>query len=134
MIDYTRIMMCLYAAIIKNNGKEIQNFDFATSSLKIDDIILAMKEEQDALPFNVIKKKKFDTVDPYGMDAITFILAITLLYKITGENLEEETKMSEAILVNALEQLVPFLNEKNVLELVVRGNNKRIKSIPESGP
>jgi len=88
MIDYTRIMMCLYAAIIKNNGKEIQNFDFATSSLKIDDIILAMKEEQDALPFNVIKKKKFDTVDPYGMDAITFILAITLLYKITGENLE----------------------------------------------
>ena len=88
MIDYTRIVMCLYAAIIKNNGKEIQNFDFATSSLKIDDIILAMKEEQDALPFNVIKKKKFDTVDPYGMDAITFILAITLLYKITGENLE----------------------------------------------
>lgn len=36
--------------------------------------------------------------------------------------------MSEAILVNALEQLVPFLNEKNVLELVVRGNNKRIKA------
>lgn len=88
MIDYTRIMMCLYAAIIKTNGKEIQNFDFATSSLKIEDIILAMKEEQDVLPFNVIKKKKFDTVDPYGKDAITFILAITLLYKITGENLE----------------------------------------------
>lgn len=88
MIDYSRIMMCLYAAIIKNNGKEIQNFNFATSLLKIDDIILAMKEEQDALPFNVLKKKKFDTVDPYGMDAITFILAITLLYKIIGENLE----------------------------------------------
>lgn len=88
MIDYSRIMMCLYAAIIKNNGKEIQNFNFATSSLKIDDIILAMKEEQDTLPFNVLKKKKFDTGDPYSMDAITFILAITLLYKITGENLE----------------------------------------------
>ncbi len=28
--------------------------------------------------------------------------------------------MSEAILVNALEQLVPFLNEKNVLELVLK--------------
>lgn len=88
LIDYSRIMMCLYAAIIKNDGKEIQNFDFAASSLKIDDIILAMKEEQDVLPFNVLKKKKFDTVDPYGMDTITFILAITLLYKITGENLE----------------------------------------------
>lgn len=90
MIDYSRIMMCLYAAIIKNNGKEIQNFDFATSSLKIGDIILAMKEEQDTLPFNVLKKKKFDGVEPYGMDAVTFILAITLLYKITGENLKGE--------------------------------------------
>lgn len=78
MIDYSRIMMCLYAAIIKNNGKEIQNFDFATSSLKIGDIIHAMKEEQDTLPFNVLKKKKFDGVEPYGMDAVTFILAITL--------------------------------------------------------
>ncbi len=92
MIDYTRIMMCLYAAIIKNKGKEIQNFDFATSSLKIDDIILAMKEEQDALPFNVIKKKKFNTDDPYGVDVITFILAIILLYKITGENFEGENE------------------------------------------
>ena len=37
--------------------------------------------------------------------------------------------MNEAILVNALEQLVPFLNEKNVLEIVVRGSNKRIKAL-----
>ena len=92
IIDYSRIMMCLYAAIIKNKGKEIQNFDFATSSLKIGDIILAMKEEQDTLPFNVLKKKKFDGIEPYGMDAVTFILAITLLYKITGENLEGENR------------------------------------------
>lgn len=34
--------------------------------------------------------------------------------------------MSEAILVNALEQLKPFLNDKNVLEIVVRGKHKRI--------
>lgn len=36
--------------------------------------------------------------------------------------------MNDAILVNALEQLLPFLNEKNVLELVVREKNKRIKA------
>ena len=88
LIDYSRIMMCLYGAIIKNNGKEIQNFNFATDSLNIDDIILAMKAEQDALPLNFLKKKKFDTSDPYSMDSITFVLAITLLYKIAGENLE----------------------------------------------
>lgn len=34
--------------------------------------------------------------------------------------------MSEAILVDALEQLKPFLNDKKVLEIVVRGKNKRI--------
>ncbi|MDO4492092.1 MAG: hypothetical protein Q4B85_13595 [Lachnospiraceae bacterium] len=34
--------------------------------------------------------------------------------------------MSEAILVDALEQLKPFLNDNKVLEIVVRGKNKRI--------
>ncbi len=36
--------------------------------------------------------------------------------------------MSEAILVNALEQLFPFLNEKNVLEIAVRDSKKRFKA------
>lgn len=34
--------------------------------------------------------------------------------------------MNEAILVDALEQLKPFLNDKKVLEIVVRRKNKRI--------
>lgn len=88
MIDYSRIMMCLYAAVIENGRKEILNLDYAVGSLKIDDIIASMQQEQDAFPFNIAKKKKFDTADFYSTDAITFILAITLLYKITGDNLE----------------------------------------------
>ena len=36
--------------------------------------------------------------------------------------------MSEAVVVNAIEQLRPFLNDNNVLEIVIRGKHKRINS------
>ena len=35
--------------------------------------------------------------------------------------------MSDTLIVDALEQLTPFLNDKKVLEIVVRGKNKRIQ-------
>ena len=36
--------------------------------------------------------------------------------------------MSETLIIDALEQLKPFLNDKKVLEIVVRGKNKRIQA------
>lgn len=36
--------------------------------------------------------------------------------------------MSETLFIDALEQLKPFLNDKKVLEIVVRGNNKQIQA------
>lgn len=36
--------------------------------------------------------------------------------------------MSDAIIVDALAQLAPYLNDKNVVELVVRGKNQRIRA------
>lgn len=36
--------------------------------------------------------------------------------------------MSDILSVNAIEQLKPFLNEKNILEIVVREKNKRVKA------
>ncbi len=88
MIDYTRIMMCLYAEIIANGGKEIRDLDYAVDSLKIADIIASMQKEQNVLPFNVAAIKKFDSADPYSADVVTFVLAITLLYKIVDNSLE----------------------------------------------
>lgn len=88
MVDYTRIMMCLYAAIIENKGAEIVNFNYAVSSLKIDEIVNAMLDEAESIPFNLAKKKKFDTKDPYGTDAITMIIAITMLHKIVDDSVE----------------------------------------------
>ena len=37
--------------------------------------------------------------------------------------------MSETLIIDALEQLKPFLNDKKVLEIVVRGKNKRIQAL-----
>ena len=88
LVDYSRIMMCLYTAIIEANGKEITNFDFAASSLEVDRIISTMQEEPETGPRNLTKKKKFDTKDPYGYDSITFIIAIIMLYKILDYNAE----------------------------------------------
>lgn len=36
--------------------------------------------------------------------------------------------MSDTLIVDALEQLTPFLNDKKILEIVVRGKNKRIQN------
>ncbi len=36
--------------------------------------------------------------------------------------------MSDTLIVDALEQLTPFLNDKKVLEIVMRGKNKRIQN------
>lgn len=41
--------------------------------------------------------------------------------------------MSDVILINELKQLIPYLNDKNVLEIVVRDKNKRIKTFQKVG-
>ena len=86
--DYTRIMMCLYAAIIKNNNKEIENLDYSASCIDPDAIITSMKNEQDMLL--KLKKPKFDIKELYCSDTCTFIIAIIALYAIVGEKVQGE--------------------------------------------
>ena len=86
--DYTRIMMCLYAAIIKNNNKEIDNLDYSASCIDPDAIITSMKNEQDMLL--KLKKPKFDIKELYCSDTCTFIIAIIALYAIVGEKVQGE--------------------------------------------
>lgn len=86
--DYTRIMMCLYAAIIKNNNKEIENLDYSVSCIDPDVIITSMKNEQDMLL--KLKKPKFDIKELYCSDTCTFIIAIIAIYAIVGEKVQGE--------------------------------------------
>lgn len=90
LVDYTRIMLCLYTAIIKNDFKEIGNFDFSSDCLNPLDIISAMKNEQDAVAIKIGKKQKFDIKELYCSDTCTFILTIVLAYKILNDRVQED--------------------------------------------
>lgn len=91
LIDYSRIMLCLYSEIIKNGYKEIDNLDFSADCLDPKNIIEAMKNEQKTVVANVGKKSRFDIKERYCTDTCTFIIAIILLYKILDDTVLEET-------------------------------------------
>jgi len=92
LIDYTRIMLCLYTAIIKNEFKEIGNFDFSSDCLNPIDIINAMKNEQESAAIKIGKKQRFDIKELYCSDTCTFILTIVLAYKILNDRVQEEAE------------------------------------------
>lgn len=92
LIDYTRIMLCLYTAIIKNEFKEIGNFDFSSDCLNPIDIIDAMKNEQESVAVKIGKKQRFDIKNLYCSDTCTFILTIVLAYKILNDRVQEEAE------------------------------------------
>lgn len=77
--DYSRIMLCLYSEIIKNDQvKEIENFDYSLDRLNLTQIISAMRRETLVLG----KFPKFDIKEPYGSDCCTIILVIMMVYYI----------------------------------------------------
>lgn len=86
IIDYSRIMLCLYSAIINNEHKEIDNFNYASESLNIKKIINAMKAETN----NIGKSLKFNINKPYDYDRIVFILTIILYYHIISKDIAED--------------------------------------------
>ena len=80
LVDYTRIMMCLYMSIIKNEGKEISDVNFSAKALQIDRLIASLKAEKVPLPLNLGKRDRFDLKDIYQSDSGTFVLLIVLLH------------------------------------------------------
>ena len=92
LVDYMRIMLCLYTAIIKSGFKEIGNFDFSSDCINLLDIIAAMKNEQEPVAIKIGKKQKFDIKDLYCSDTCTFMLTIVLAYKILNDRVQEESK------------------------------------------
>lgn len=88
LIDFTRITMCLYTAVISNNHKEISNFDFSAACIDPDIIIASLKDEESTIL--KIRKKRFDIRDLYCSDTCTFIVAIIILYKIVGDKIQGE--------------------------------------------
>ena len=90
LIDYTRIMMCLYSAAIKNEFKPIDNFNYAVSCLDPGAIVGSVKSGKvnAAGPYPV--RKRFVTKERYSDDVCTLIIMILTLYSIINGMVEGE--------------------------------------------
>ena len=91
LIDYFRIMMCLYTAVIRNNGKLITNFDFSSECLEPGEIIRAMMAEETAGILPNTRKKRFDTANLYDSDTCTVIIAILFLWTLMSDKIRRDT-------------------------------------------
>ena len=90
IIDYTRIMMCLYTEIINNKEKPITNFDYSAFCLIPEKLIDAIANKHGLAPAPRTTKR-FDTRDLYGSDRCTLIILIILLYSIVNGRVEGES-------------------------------------------
>lgn len=87
LIDYSRLMFCLYTEIVKNKYKEISELDYSANCLKPDSIIEWMKNEYDIQVKN-LKKNHFDIKELYSIDTCTFIISIIILHTIMSEKVQ----------------------------------------------
>lgn len=90
LLDYSRLMMCLYAAIIKSGKGTIDTLDFAVSSLEPTAIEAALLIEEEPMLFGTTHR--FDTSNPYTIDTCFFVIAVIMLHIIIGnraDNIEE---------------------------------------------
>ena len=85
IIDYSRLIFCLYMEIIKNNYSVIDNSDFSANVLKPNDVIKGMKKKKE--DFLIVKKKYFNIKELYSIDTCTFVIAVILLYTIINERI-----------------------------------------------
>ena len=84
LIDYSRIMFCLYATIVENDYKQIENFAYSIEKLDPGRMIDSLKNS------GVIKKKWYKVEEQYSTDTCFFMLAIIMLYTIINDKVEGE--------------------------------------------
>lgn len=90
VIDYSRIMMCLYIYIIDSDFEEISDFDYSSDCLNLDKIITAMKNKK-ADGINIFDKRNaFNIEDLFCTDTSTFIITIIMFYCIKNLEITED--------------------------------------------
>ncbi|HFI0234569.1 hypothetical protein HCC70_04360 [Streptococcus suis] len=76
LIDYCRVMFCLYNSALQSDSKQLENFDLSIDALSIEQIILNMKQEQ-------AKKLNFQVAEFFSMNGIysseVFYLIMTII-------------------------------------------------------
>lgn len=88
VLDYSRIMMCLYSAVLKSNDGPIMNFNYSANCIKPKEILESMKKEEVPGMIPNTKKKRLETKDLYSADVCTLILSTLVLCSIVNTTFE----------------------------------------------
>ena len=88
IIDYSRIMFCLYTAEKINEGTPIFNFEFSADCLDPEQIIEAMKNEEKSGVLSRSKKKCFNTKELYSKDTCTMIISVLLVWSLINRRVQ----------------------------------------------
>lgn len=88
LVDYSRVMMCLYSSVIDSNNEVIDDFDYSANFISLEKMIACMKEEKSSTI--MFKKKQFDIEDLYGLDTGTFIITMIMYCFIKDNQVEGE--------------------------------------------
>jgi len=87
IVDYSRIMLCLYMGTINNGMKSVNDYMFSTDRLNLDKIINALKAEKAG---GIRKKSLFNLEDLYCSDTATFIITMIMYCHIKNLEIEGE--------------------------------------------
>ena len=90
ILDYSRIMMCLYMEIINEEYKPINNFNLSIECLEPHKIINSMRNEEISIVLPPTKRKRFDTKELFCSDTCTLILAVIAVCTVINENIRGE--------------------------------------------
>lgn len=86
LLDYSRIMMCLYTAMSNSLNKDVENFDYSIGCLNIEKIMQSMQQEKSL----VGKKNKFNTNEIFSVDNCMFVFTIIMFYYIKSTEVAGE--------------------------------------------
>ena len=84
-VEFSRIMLCLYMAMIEKDFAKIEDFDYSIQCLDLDRIIDAMHQKKTDGFLMFGGGAKFDTSDRYSMDTGVFVLTIIAYYLIQNK-------------------------------------------------
>ena len=85
LLDYARIMLCLYTASMNAEDKGIENLDLSLKCIDPNKILSHMKQEEVQILFPPGKRKRFELKEKYGADACTMVMTAVVLCALINE-------------------------------------------------
>ena len=88
LLDYSRIMFCLYMAIINKKHGHISDFDYSSESLEGSKILASLRNEKTT---NIMgTRKRFDTKGAYSTDRCALIMIIIMYQYIKSKEVGDD--------------------------------------------